>query len=113
MDTASMLMQRAHRDHELLARNERRGDDLAKARHVDFAMVADAEASAKRVCDFVNACNYGLAWFQREEDDWKLYVRVLMPLARDRLCCTSGLMAVIAAQFGLRYEGWACFLMTD
>lgn len=112
MDVLSVLRERARRDLELLERNRRHRDDLAKSRPVDFEMVADAEDGAQRACDFVMACNYGQCWVAAEQGEWKVYVRIPMPLEQDQLCRVSGLMALIAATFGLRYDGWGCILRT-
>ena len=112
MDIPSLLLERARRDLELLERNKRRGDDLTKSRLVDFELVANGEDGAKGACHFVSAANYGQSWVAVEDGVWKVWVRVSMPLATEQLCRVSGLMAVIAAQFGLRYDGWGCFLQT-
>lgn len=117
----AMLRERAERDQQLLDRNQRIRDDLTKPRLVQFELVADTEAGAVELSEFFNRSGYGDAIASDSPDQsvmdhnpgqWRVILRTRMPLSADHLVRTSGLMALLAGQLGLHYDGWGCLLQT-
>lgn len=117
----AVLNERAERDQKLLDRNQRLGDDLAKPRLVQFEFVADTAADAVELSEFLNRLSYGDSVASDSPDQsvmsdnpgqWRVILRARMPLSSGHLARTSGLMALLASQLGLHYDGWGCFLQT-
>lgn len=122
MDLLTTLGERAKRDGELVARNQRHGDDASLPRTVQFELVTDSQERAEEAGAFVRSCAYGdvlvsdhPGWSLTGDmaAGWHVIVRVEMPTTSSPLRCVSALMLLLACQFGLRYKGWACQLRTS
>lgn len=112
MSVLEKLLETARADTDLLLQNDAKGDDFSRTRIVDFLLVSDDADRANMVRDFVNDNRYGDATVETVDGRHRVLVQIHMPTTQHVLCSVSGLMACLAALYGLEYDGWGCVLQT-
>ena len=110
MPLVDTLLETARQDTNLLLKNDGLGDDFTVPRPVDFLLVAKEEQKAGLVASFINDNRYGSAKVENTGTEFRVQVVVNMPTTQNVLCSVSGLMACIAALYGIMYDGWGCVI---
>lgn len=110
MSVVEKLLDTAYQDTQLLIGNDEKGDIFNIPRDIDFVLIADTEKKADTIASFINDNQYGNASYEQVEDQYRIIAVVNMPSTQNLVCSVSGLMACIAALFGVEYDGWGCVL---
>lgn len=110
MSLVETLLETARQDTDLLFKNDSLGDDFSVPRPVDFLLVAKDQPKAELVASFINDNRYGSAKVEKAGEDYSVLVVVAMPSTQNVVCAVSGLMACVAALFGIEYDGWGCVI---
>ena len=111
MSVVDVLLENAKADVELLRLSDSRGDVFSRPRDVDFLFVVPSKDKGSLIAGFVNDNQYGKAAVQVSDDgSVSVLVTVNMPIEQNVIHSVSGLMACIAALFGVTYDGWGCVL---
>jgi hypothetical protein len=100
------LLDTARADTDLLLTSDKHGDVLSKRRDVTFLLLAPEQAKAGLVANFIEDNRYGRAVVETGESQVRVCVHINMPIDQPIICSVSGLMACVAAIFGLEYDGW-------
>jgi hypothetical protein len=110
MKIIETLLDTASQDTQLLIANDNKGDNFSIPRDIDFVIYAEEEKKASTVTNFINDHRYGLASFEKIDDQYRILIVINMPSTQSLICSVSALMACIASLFSVKYDGWGCNL---
>jgi hypothetical protein len=100
------LLENSAKDVQLLATLARQGDVAAIPRRVTFRLIGSERKQVDIAAHFIDDNHYGRTHVSTATDRRELSVDVEMPLTAHVVSCVSGMMASVAALFGLTYDGW-------
>ncbi len=94
---------------EVLRRMREDGDDLTKARHIDFHHLFALEQDAVDFEEALRNQGYRVTHdFWNEQDAWLTTVQIRMVPALDEITATELELDEIARSFDGRPDGWGC-----
>jgi hypothetical protein len=106
MSVTDSLLETSRADTDVLITNDEHGDILSKPREVTFLLLAADKEKADLVGSFIEDNRYGQVTVEPGDGTYSIFVRINMPIQQPIICSVSGLMACLAAIFGIEYDGW-------
>ena len=87
------------------------GDDLSKARDVDFSLVFNSEAMAQRFCDIMSEDKVKLDCHHSDKRPgvWDVTVTSYIVPTHEAISALESRLAHLAAPLGGRNDGWGSF----
>lgn len=115
MSVVESLLKTAVEDSRLLLSNQELGDDVSKARDLDFVLYAKDHERADLVASFVTDNCYGRPTVQRMEQEngsvlWRLIIAIHAAPTQNVVQTLSAFMVCLAQIYELEYDGWECEL---
>lgn len=94
----------------VLRNMELSGDDLSKARNIDFSLVFYDESSANEFCKMtLNKMKFICKSFHDDSDLWDVTVTVNMIPTHSAITSMEDILERIATPLGGQNDGWGCF----
>jgi len=97
---------------DVLRRLEEQGDDLTKARNVDFSVVFPVEDAAERFAEQFRAKGFTASVYfaeEMKEFSWNVNVVKHMTPSLREICDFETALQEAAAMLGGHNDGWGCF----
>jgi hypothetical protein len=97
---------------DVLRRLEEQGDDLTKARSIDFSVVFPLESAAERFAEHFRTEGLTASiYFDKamKEFPWNVTVAKYMTPSHQEISDFEGLLQGVAETLGGHNDGWGCF----
>ncbi|MCR9246919.1 MAG: ribonuclease E inhibitor RraB [bacterium] len=95
---------------DVLRRMLASGDDLTRAREIEFVHVMPNESAAHAMAKAAGELGYSASAFCDEESgDWEVVCFVEMVPTHEGITKFEADLAELASRFGGRADGWGCF----